>query len=82
MPLKIVLLKYPGKRNFLKGDICIMEQILTKIARWIVTYRWVVMSLWVIVLVFGGYYATQVGERLTGGGWAVPGSDSCCLHYR
>ncbi|KMK76808.1 MMPL family transporter [Alkalihalobacillus pseudalcaliphilus] len=53
-----------------------MEQILTKIARWIVTYRWVVMSLWVIVLVFGGYYATQVGERLTGGGWAVPGSDS------
>lgn len=40
------------------------------------TYRWGVVGVWIVLLVFGGYYATQVSGYLTGGGWGVPGSGS------
>ncbi|WP_054707358.1 MMPL family transporter [Bacillus sp. JCM 19041] len=53
-----------------------MERILKRFGKQITHFRWVVIGLWLMLLVFGGYYATQVGSHLTGGGWGVPGSDS------
>ncbi|MED4128752.1 MULTISPECIES: MMPL family transporter [Shouchella] len=53
-----------------------MERGLKRIGKWMATYRWGVVGVWIVLIVFGGYYATQVGGYLTGGGWGVPGSGS------
>lgn len=59
-----------------KGDVGKMERFLKRLGRWMATYRWAVVGAWVAIVAFGGYYATQVGGHLTGGGWGVPGSGS------
>ncbi|GAJ98429.1 hypothetical protein [Geomicrobium sp. JCM 19055] len=53
-----------------------VENALKQLGKWVVTHKWRVISFWLILLTFGGYYGSQIGEHLTGGGWGVPGSDS------
>ncbi|WP_042418559.1 hypothetical protein [Geomicrobium sp. JCM 19038] len=53
-----------------------VENALKHLGKWVVTHKWKVISFWLILLTFGGYYGSQIGEHLTGGGWGVPGSDS------
>ncbi|GAF65178.1 hypothetical protein BTS2_2076 [Bacillus sp. TS-2] len=53
-----------------------MERTLKTLGKWSIKYRWAFIAVWLVIFGLGGYYATQVGDYLTGGGWGVPGSGS------
>jgi uncharacterized membrane protein YdfJ with MMPL/SSD domain len=53
-----------------------MTRALASLASWVVRHRRGVVATWIALLVAGGYFSLHQGDRLSGGGWTIPGSQS------
>src|SRR3954447_13432172 len=53
-----------------------MSRALFSLAGWVVRNRRAVVIAWVVALVAGGYFSLHQSDRLSAGGWAIPGSQS------
>jgi RND superfamily putative drug exporter len=53
-----------------------MESVLRRLAHGVSRRRWTVVALWLVLLAACGWFALHQTDRLTGGGWDVPGSGS------
>ena len=53
-----------------------MTHSLASLASWVARHRRGVVGAWLALVVAGGYFSLHQGDRLSGGGWAIPGSQS------
>lgn len=53
-----------------------MTRALASLASWVARHRRGVIAAWLALVVAGGYFSLHQGDRLSGGGWAIPGSQS------
>jgi RND superfamily putative drug exporter len=53
-----------------------MTRALGSLASWVIRHRRGVVGAWIALLLAGGYFSLHQGDRLSGGGWAIPGSQS------
>jgi RND superfamily putative drug exporter len=53
-----------------------VERSLVRLAALASRRRWVVVGVWVALLAAGGWFSLHQSDRLSGGGWEVPGSAS------
>lgn len=53
-----------------------MTRALASLASWVIRHRRGVIGAWIALIVAGGYFSLHQGDRLSGGGWAIPGSQS------
>ncbi|MFB4158987.1 MMPL family transporter [Geomicrobium sp. JSM 1781026] len=53
-----------------------MKNLLEYVSNVMMKWNWVIIGFWIVTLIFGIFYSSELQDRLTGGGWSVPGSDS------
>src|ERR687886_1084522 len=53
-----------------------MESALTRLARFAARRRRLVVAVWVALLLASGWFSLHQTDKLSGGGWDVPGSQS------
>src|SRR6266576_3261903 len=53
-----------------------MTRALASLASWVIRHRRGVIGAWIALIIAGGYFSLHQGDRLSGGGWAIPGSQS------
>jgi uncharacterized membrane protein YdfJ with MMPL/SSD domain len=53
-----------------------VNRALASLASWVARNRRAVLGVWIALLVAGGYFSAHQADRLSGGGWDVPGSQS------
>jgi uncharacterized membrane protein YdfJ with MMPL/SSD domain len=49
---------------------------LASLASWVSRHRRGVVGAWIVLVVAGSYFSLHQGDRLSGGGWTIPGSQS------
>ena len=53
-----------------------MSRWLASLASWVAAHRRGVAGAWAVLVLAGGYFSLHQGDRLSGGGWSIPGSQS------
>ena len=53
-----------------------MTGALAALATWVARRRRAVVAAWVALVLAGGWFSLHQGDRLSGGGWSIPGSQS------
>ena len=53
-----------------------MTVALAALATWVARRRRAVVAAWVVLVLAGGWFSLHQGDRLSGGGWSIPGSQS------
>jgi RND superfamily putative drug exporter len=53
-----------------------MTRALASLASWVARRRRAVVAAWAALVIAGGWFSLHQGDRLSGGGWSIPGSQS------